>query len=594
MAAGLGISMGSTELVAVTACSVADTRSPIRLPSAWPSVDDPAVVTEFVDRIGDPVPILAVDGSEHHAADLAAALVSALVDRARDVEPLDAVVLAHPVGWNRHTVLAMKAALMAAGVDDAHLVTEPEAIMAWLHASESVAGDGDGDGLTVIYDLGARSLDVTVMSTAAGGHEVLGKSIRSEDIGGDEFDHLVTVHLLDAISDHVDGLDPFEPRTVAALESLRERARIAKEELSVETETVVRVQIPGVDSNVRLVRSELEDLFRPSLTESVALVEETLRTVGVESGDVDRVVLVGGSSAIPLVAEMLSTQLRVPVTADVDPASRAASGAATTAVAIASASSSTSAGLGAATRTQTPVPTFSTPLPVELTELADAPVSARRRSSKVGVVSAVVGAFVVLAAGAFGIGTAMDEITVPSSSANTTGESTPSSRDSGNVGIANTSNDAEGSSTTSIVSIPGDGGSDRHTGDPRTGDTVPGDQTVRSVSATDVAVVPAAAPVGGPAAATGAPVPGTPNAPAPGTAPGPAPAPAPAPAPGPAPAPAPGAGAGIGTGIGNAATGIGNGVGGLVDGLGNGVGGVIGGLGNVVGGVVGGVTGQTR
>ncbi|MDJ0113803.1 Hsp70 family protein, partial [Rhodococcus erythropolis] len=81
-------------------------------------------------------------------------------------------------------------------------------------------------------------------------------------------------------------------------------------------------------SDIRLVRSELEDLIRPALTESVALVRESLRSAGVESSDVNQVVLAGGSSSIPLVAELLSAELRVPVIADADPASCAASGAA--------------------------------------------------------------------------------------------------------------------------------------------------------------------------------------------------------------------------------------------------------------------------
>ena len=565
MAAGLGISIGSATLVAVTDGSTGETQQ-VRLPSAL-QLDDGSVITGFVERVGDPIPILAADGTEYRGEALAATAVGALVGQA-DGDEGTTVVLAHPVAWNRHTTRTMESALDDAGVHGATLVAEPAAVMAWLAAS----GTAVNDGLTVVYDLGARSLDVTMMSTTGGRSEIFGKPLRSEDIGGDEFDHLVTVHLLDAVSDHFATLDPFAPETIAALETLRENARAAKEELSTETETVARVALPGALSDIRLVRSELEDLIRPALTESVALVRESLRSAGVESSDVNQVVLAGGSSSIPLVAELLSAELRVPVIADADPASCAASGAA--ALALDARDSHVPAAATAVipvepSRKPAPVPTFSTPLIAEPTEEEN---TATRRSSRVGVVAAVVGAFIVLAAGGLGIGTAMDKINIPSSSANTTNESTSST-------VSTTPGSTPGSTTAAEAASTGS-----TTANNGTQNNQPGSPAAAAGSTTAPGAVPVAGAPAGSETAQSAPAPAAPGAPAP----------APAPAPGPAPAPAPAPGAGVGTGIGDAATGIGNGVGGLVDGVGNGVGGVVGGLGNVVGGVgnvVGGVVG---
>lgn len=376
MAAGLGISIGSATLVAVTDGSTGETQQ-VRLPSAL-QLDDGSVITGFVERVGDPIPILAADGTEYRGEALAATAVGALVDQAGGNEG-PTVVLAHPVGWNRHTARTMESALDDAGIHGATLVAEPAAVMAWLAASGTVVSDG----LTVVYDLGARSLDVTMMSTTDGRSEIFGKPLRSEDIGGDEFDHLVTVHLLDAVSDQFATLDPFAPETIAALETLREHARAAKEELSTETETVARVALPGAVSDVRLVRSELEDLIRPALTESVALVRESLRSAGVESSDVNQVVLAGGSSSIPLVAELLSAELRVPVIADADPASCAASGAATLALDARDSqvpAAATTVIPAEPSRKPAPVPAFSTPLLAEPTEEEN---TATRRSSRV-------------------------------------------------------------------------------------------------------------------------------------------------------------------------------------------------------------------
>lgn len=187
MAAGLGISIGSATLVAVTDGSTGETQQ-VRLPSAL-QLDDGSVITGFVERVGDPIPILAADGTEYRGEALAATAVGALVDQAGGNEG-PTVVLAHPVGWNRHTARTMESALDDVGIHGATLVAEPAAVMAWLAASGTVVSDG----LTVVYDLGARSLDVTMMSTTDGRSEIFGKPLRSEDIGGDEFDHLVTVH----------------------------------------------------------------------------------------------------------------------------------------------------------------------------------------------------------------------------------------------------------------------------------------------------------------------------------------------------------------------------------------------------------------
>ncbi|MGG7102273.1 Hsp70 family protein [Rhodococcus sp. 24CO] len=416
MEAGLGIGIGSTTLVAVVDKlddAPASSRRTVRSDSVV-QLDPSSVFTDLVERVGDPVPLYSADGTPHRGEDLTAVAITTLMrDAVADHDQPSHVVIAHPAWWSRHAVSALEDALSTKMIHDATpvnatLVAEPIAVVDWLRNS----GHPDSDGLTAVFDLGARSLDITLLSTTSGTTTIVGKSLHSDDIGGDEFDHLVTMHLL-AEFDHI---DMSTPETLEALTALRGHAREAKEILSFDTETVVHVDLPGGSHNLRLVRSELEDLLRPAITRSVALVHEAIRSAGVESNDVSHVVLAGGSSSIPLVAELLSSELRVPMIAAPDPRSCAAAGAATRATAI----GTTATAVEQTLPKPVPVPAFSTPLVVASNPEA---TSAARRSSRVGIVAAVVGACAILAAGGLGIGTAVDKIKPASSSADPSSES---------------------------------------------------------------------------------------------------------------------------------------------------------------------------
>ncbi|MDV6266517.1 Hsp70 family protein [Rhodococcus globerulus] len=419
MEAGLGIGIGSTTLVAVVDKlddAPASSRRTVRSDSVV-QLDPSSVFTDFVERVGDPVPLFSADGTPHRGEDLTAVAITTLMrDALADHDQPSHVVIAHPAWWSRHAVSTLENALSTRMIHDTiavntTLVAEPIAVVDWLRTS----GHPDSDGLTVVFDLGARSLDVTVVTTTGGNTTIVGKPLHSDDIGGDDFDHLVTMHLL-AEFDRDTHIDTSMPETLDALTALRGHAREAKETLSFDTETVVHVDLPGGSHNLRLVRSELEDLLRPAITRSVALVHEAMRSAGVESNDVSHVVLAGGSSSIPLVAELLSSELRVPMIAAPDPRSCAAAGAATRATAI----GNTATAIEHSQPKPIPVPAFSTPIVVTSDPEA---TSAARRSSRVGIVAAVVGACAILAAGGLGIGTAVDKIKPASSSADPSIES---------------------------------------------------------------------------------------------------------------------------------------------------------------------------
>lgn len=282
----------------------------------------------FVARVGDPVGILAEDGSSYSAPDLVATSIGCLVDEIAAETGrggVQATVACHPAWWSRHTVDIQRDALERAGLGEVTLVPEPTAAIRWLDAAH---GRTD-DGAVLVLDLGASGSTVSVVRT--GEHaSLLGTPLRSTDVAGAEFD-LLTMRYVLANAVLAADFDPFDPMVERELSALRERCRKAKEELSINTATVVPVRLDPSDphgSTVRLVRGELEDLLRGPLLSAMDLIRDAVHRAGLDIGDVGRVLLTGGGGAIPLVAELVSSEFGLPVVAAPDPEHTTARGAA--------------------------------------------------------------------------------------------------------------------------------------------------------------------------------------------------------------------------------------------------------------------------
>lgn len=282
------------------------------------------VLEGFLARVGDPVDIRAEDGTAHCAADLVATAVGCLIDEV-GAGAAHAMVACYPAWWSRHIVDVQRAALDRADLDAVTLVPEPTAAVRWLAAAHGPLGDGT----VVVYDLGASGLTVSVVRTGAQA-AVLGAPLHSTDVAGAEFD-LLTMRYVLANALNGNDFDPFDPVVERELSALRDRCRYAKEELSTNTATVVPVRVNPADQHaesIRLVRGELEDLLRGPLLTSLDLIRDAVHRAGVEIGDIDRVLLTGGGGAIPLVAELISTEFGLPVVAAPQPRLTSALGAA--------------------------------------------------------------------------------------------------------------------------------------------------------------------------------------------------------------------------------------------------------------------------
>ncbi|HWR48773.1 MAG TPA: Hsp70 family protein [Pseudonocardiaceae bacterium] len=283
------------------------------------------VVREFKRRIGDEVPMV-IGGLPHSAPEIAAKVLRWVTDRVaqREGGPATGIVITHPASWGTYKIQTMAQALHAAGLPEITFRTEPEAAAASYALQERI----ESGSTIAVYDLGGGTFDAAVVrKTGASTFSVLGHPQGLDHLGGADFDDAVVNHVLAAVPALAE-LDPTDPTTLAATAALRRECTEAKEALSADTEVTIPVLAPGIQSQVRLVRAEFEDMIRPYVTRTVEALHQALRSAELTAQDLDVVLLVGGSSRVPLVAQLVSAELGRPVAIDADPKAGIALGAA--------------------------------------------------------------------------------------------------------------------------------------------------------------------------------------------------------------------------------------------------------------------------
>jgi actin-like ATPase involved in cell morphogenesis len=291
------------------------------------AVTDPErIAREFKRRLGDPTPIMFA-GNPTPPEMLTGHLLRWVYDtvvRSRGAAPAT-VALTHPANWGPYKRDLLSRAAETAGLASVTLVTEPQAAAISYANQERV----DPGAVVGVYDLGGGTFDAAVLRKEAdGGFTILGSPEGIERLGGIDFDAAVFAHVSQSLEGVFEELDPEDEATVAAVARLRQECTQAKEALSLDTEAVIPVLLPTTQTEVRCTRSELENMIRPPLVETVTALERAVRSAGLEPAAVSHVLLVGGSSRIPIVAQMVSSELGRPIAVDAHPKHAVALGAA--------------------------------------------------------------------------------------------------------------------------------------------------------------------------------------------------------------------------------------------------------------------------
>jgi molecular chaperone DnaK len=283
------------------------------------------VAREFKRRVGDTTPIF-LGGSPYSAEALMSHLLRWTVDEVSRTEggPPDQVAVSYPANWGPYKRELLDNAIRQANLDHAETLTEPECAAIHYASTERVSvGD-----VVAVYDLGGGTFDAAVLRKTAEGWETLGSPEGIERLGGIDFDAAVFAHVQRSLGDVMSGLDEDDENAMAAVGRLRNECVQAKEALSSDTDASIPVLLPNLQTQVRLTRGEFEDMIRPQIASTIDALRRAIASAGVEESAVKTVLLVGGSSRIPLVAQMITEALGRPVNVDAHPKHSIALGAA--------------------------------------------------------------------------------------------------------------------------------------------------------------------------------------------------------------------------------------------------------------------------
>jgi hypothetical protein len=297
----------------------------VGLPTENPNLAERGlVINDFVDRVGDPVGIVAPDGSSHRADVLLGdALRAMLYAVTRGQPPAGPVAVAHPAHWRPSAVTALRAALAAVPEfgRGAPLVSDAVAALTALQRDPGVPARG----VIALCDFGGTGTSVT-LADAAHGFAPLAPTLRYTDLSGDLIDQALLTHVLADLS-AAGTVDVAGTSAIGSLSKLRAQCRAAKERLSTAAVTAMPAELPGSRGQVRVTRNELNDAIRGPLAGFIQELQDALQRTGVRPSDLVAVATVGGGARIPIITTTLSEHLRVPVVTSALPELTAAIGA---------------------------------------------------------------------------------------------------------------------------------------------------------------------------------------------------------------------------------------------------------------------------
>src|SRR3954470_7898074 len=319
MSDGVGLSVGATNLTAVVVGRTAVTRSPVvtlyphrppevGVPSENPNLTERGlIITDFVDRVGDPVGIVAADGSSHLADKVLADALRAMLYTVGQ-PPAGPVAVTYPAHWRPAAVEALRNATTAVPeLQQASLVSDSTAALTALQDDPGIPTRG----VIALCDFGGTGTSITLVD-ATNGFAPVGPTVRHTDLAGDLIDQALLTHVINDLS-AAGTIDLSGTSAICSLTRLRAQCRVAKERLSTAAVTSLVAELPGHRSDVRLTRNELDEAIRAPLADFVGVVQETVERNGIPTANLVAVASVGGGARIPIITTTLSEHFRVPV-----------------------------------------------------------------------------------------------------------------------------------------------------------------------------------------------------------------------------------------------------------------------------------------
>ena len=248
---------------------------------------------------------LGVDGTDYTAQEISARILQKLKRDAEGFlgEPVTQAVITVPAYFDDAQRTATKEAGAIAGLEVLRIVNEPTAAA----LAYGIASEDDSDQTILVFDLGGGTFDVSVLSMGDGVFEVL-STHGDTQLGGDDWDEALIDWIVTSFK-NTEGVDVSGDAMV--MQRLKEAAETAKMELS-QTQTT-RINLPFITAtdagpkhlDLELSRSKFEELTADLVNRLRAPFEQALADAKVSKGDLDHVIMVGGSTRMPVITELV-------------------------------------------------------------------------------------------------------------------------------------------------------------------------------------------------------------------------------------------------------------------------------------------------
>ena len=234
---------------------------------------------------------------------------------ARIGRPVNRAVITVPAYFTDAQRQATREAGQIAGLEVVRIINEPTAAALAYESSNPETGN------LLVYDLGGGTFDVSIVKIEQGVLEVL-SSTGDNHLGGDDFDQMIAEHLVA----HIKSKYQLDPETDAVVRArLLSAAEQAKKTLSfepfatIEEDHIGQQQGRDVHLSLELARTTFEDMIEPRLEETMSAVSTALEDARLLPGDIDKVILVGGSTRIPRISQMLAEKIGQRPRSEIDP-----------------------------------------------------------------------------------------------------------------------------------------------------------------------------------------------------------------------------------------------------------------------------------
>ena len=267
--------------------------------------DEQKTVSYAVKAGKDGRAVVDIDGKDYTPEEISAMVLQKLkADAEKQVgSPITQAVITVPAYFNDAQRQATKDAGKIAGLEVLRIINEPTAAALAYGLDKT-----NKDEKILVFDLGGGTFDVSILELGDGVFEVAATA-GDNQLGGDDWDHRVIDWLADKFAKDNGGIDLRKDKM--ALQRLKEAAEKAKMELSSTTQANINLPFITADAtgpkhlDYTLTRAEFESITKDLLDRCRKPVEQALRDAGMSQGDIDEVILVGGSTRMPAVQELV-------------------------------------------------------------------------------------------------------------------------------------------------------------------------------------------------------------------------------------------------------------------------------------------------